>query len=145
MQLSHGENVSPQQEALSQKWPKQSFSGARKHKNVLKDTLEDNRDPEGSSFGWKGQNAGYCADLEPGSGKDATTDSVPIPSDLPADWDCVFVKDPFNLAPYIVSPMTSSFLIQPSSSDGLCGCSVHLAAIITNANGLTATFVVFYS
>lgn len=145
MQMSHGENVSSQQEASSQKWPKQSFSGGRKHDNVLKDVLKINRDPEGSSFGLRGQNAGYCADLEPSSGKDATTNSAPVLSDLPADWDCVFVRDPFKLAPYIVSAMASSFLIQPSSSNGLCGCSVHLAAIITNANGLKAAFVVFHS
>lgn len=129
MQNSHYENVSPQQQASNQNWPQESLRVGRSHSNVLKESSGINRNHGGHLYGVKDGSVGCFTEPEPYCSTSAYGSQTPSTADLPADWNCVFVRDASTLATYVVGLVFLSLALHSpaTASTALIFCfSTHL-------------------
>lgn len=130
MNNGHDENTAPAQEASCHL---QHPTGLRGQNEVLRETSGINSKLVGNQPILQGCEGTCCTALEPRESREATSTAGPSKTDLPAEWDCVFVRTLPDLVPYAVRPITSSacadlnFQQGSSTLDFLCSLLVRLS------------------
>ena len=105
MNSGHDENTVPAQENCCHL---QHPTALRGHRQVLRETSGINSSPV--SFQLISHDCeGTCpTPQELSKGRAATSTAGPSKTDLPAEWDCVFIRTLPDLVPYTVRPIVSA-------------------------------------
>ena len=127
MNSCHDENTVPAQEDC---YHLQHPTGLRGHRQVLRETSGINSSPVSIQFISHDCEATFPTAQELRKGREATSTAGPSKTDLPAEWDCVFIRTLPDLVPYTVSPIICSACAEAQFPINMSGTLTSFVALV---------------